>query len=183
MKKTKSAKNTAICRDILRYGGDILLSDTFQQAAGETHHLHGSVADHTLNVCIISVWLSRKLENRNIRIGKKDLVQAALCHDLGMVSRDKKYRSRKDAWRSHAKESVLVAYTLIPDMNSSVEDMILTHMWPVTGPHPRSREGMLLGTADKIASLTDWVSWLTGRPFELNIKNELKKKNPLLLKP
>ena len=151
MNAAKISEENAICREILRYGKVILYSDIFRQAAAETHHLHGSVADHTLNVCIISVRLCHFLERRQIRVCKKDLIQAALCHDLGMVGRSRKYRNRKDSWQSHAEESAAIARTLIPDLPASVEEIICTHMWPVAGPHPRSREGRVLGAADKYA--------------------------------
>ena len=173
MNQKKIAEEKAISREILRYGKDILHSDIFRQAAGETHHLHGSVADHTVNVCIVSVRLCRFLKRRRIRVCEKDVIQAALCHDLGMIGRSSKYRDRRDSWRSHPKESIRAAHDLIPDMQDSVEEMILSHMWPVNGPRPRSREGMLLGTADKLASMADWISWLTKRPFAPEIKKEL----------
>lgn len=173
MIQMRTSEENTICSEIFRYGEDILHSDTFRQAAGETHHLHGTVADHTLNVCILSVRFCHILKHRQIRINEKDVIQAALCHDLGMVGRGSKYSGRKDSWQSHAEESVRIAHALIPDLHDSVEDMILSHMWPVSGPRPRSREGRLLNTADKIASMTDWIFWLARRPYAVRIKEEL----------
>lgn len=174
-KKNKDAEEDAVCEEILRYGRAVLYSDVFRQASDETHHLHGTLRDHILNVCVVSVCLSRIRERKGQNIRKKDLIQAALCHDLGMIGRGKKYRSRKDSWRMHAEESVRIARELIPDLSDQAEDMIRTHMWPVTGKRPRSREGLILGEADKIASLADWGSWLTGKTFAEHVKEKLLK--------
>ena len=174
MKQQKISEENAICKAILRYGKDILHADIFRQAAKETHHLHGSVADHTLNVCIISVRLCHMLQRRQIPVCEKDLILAALCHDLGMIGRSSRYHSRKDSWKSHPEESVRIAHTLIPDLSDSAEELIRTHMWPVAGPFPRTRESRLLGTADKYASMADWISWLTRRPFAARIKKNLR---------
>ena len=162
-----------IIRDILEYGRDILSSEVFRQAAYETHHLHGNVSDHTINVCVVSLRLSNQLISRGISVCKKDLVQAALCHDLGMISRESKYKDRIDAWKSHPKESARIARELIPDLSAKAEEMILSHMWPVAGSPPRSNEGMLLCMADKYASMADWKSWLTKSKFAGRIKDGL----------
>ena len=171
--KRKRAEEAVICRDILRYGRDILQSDVFRKAEGETHHLHGSVSDHTLNVCIICVRLCHYLEKRNVRIRKQDLIRAALCHDLGMVDRKHRYKDRKSAWKNHPKESVKTAHTLIPDMDPFTEEMIRTHMWPVAGSLPHTKEDRLLNAADKLASMADWASWLAGKPYASRIKRKI----------
>ena len=170
----KSYGENDIINDILTYGRDILNSEVFRQAAFEKHHLHGTVSDHTLNVCVVSLRLSRQLTGRGISVCKKDLVQAALCHDLGMVSRDSKYRDRIDAWKSHPKESARIARELVPDLSDEAEAIILSHMWPVAGFPPGSNEGMLLCMADKYASMADWKSWLTKSKFAKRIKDRLE---------
>ena len=166
-------RDKAITRDILHYGGSILRSEAFQNASGETHHLRGSVADHTLTVCILAARICRALQKRGITVNEKDLIQAALCHDLGMIGRDTAYKNRTDSWRSHPKKSASVARDLVPDLSTNAESMITTHMWPVSGPRPRSREAAILNIADKWASAADWVYFLTGKQVGAGIRENL----------
>ena len=175
--KNKRKEERSVCVDILRYGSDILQSDIFRQAEEEMHHLHGSVSDHTLTVCIVAVRLCHYLERRKIRIRKKEVIRAALCHDLGMIGRDTKYKNRKTAWVRHPDESVRIAHALLPENDDSVDKMIRTHMWPVAGARPKVREEGLLNVADKIASIADWASWLIGHPYAKRIKRTLASAN------
>lgn len=171
--KKNSANKNAVDKEILRYGDAVLQSDVFKRAGSETHHLHGSVSDHTLNVCIASVFFYHFLRRGLPGLREKDLIQAAMCHDLGMVGRYEKYRNRTDSWHSHPKESVRIARKLLPDLSEEAEEMILSHMWPVSGPVPSSKEGMILNIADKCASLADWASYLTKKTFAPGIKENL----------
>ena len=125
-----------ICTDIIHYGKDILTSDVFRKAASETHHLHGTVLEHTINVCIVSLRLAYQLIDRGVSVNKQDLIQAALCHDLGMVGRNSKYKDRMDSWKSHPKESAQIARELVPDLSAQAEDMILSY---VAGSRSASR--------------------------------------------
>ena len=176
-KKTQSEESIEndIINDILLYGKDILNSEAFRKAASEKHHVHGTVYDHTINVCVVSLQLARQLTNRGVEVRKKDLVQAALCHDLGMISRDSKYEDQLDTWRRHPQESARTARMLVPDLSPEAEEMILSHMWPVGGPLPASKEAILLSMADKYASMADWQSWLTNKKFAKQIKDRLEE--------
>jgi uncharacterized protein len=176
---SKADEENRIISDMLLYGKDILNSDIFRQAAHERHHLHGTVADHTINVCIVSLRLANQPSGQNSGVNKETLVHAALCHDLGMVSRDSKYGNNVDAWRSHPKESARIAKELIPDLSPEAEKMILSHMWPIAGPPPSSNEGILLCMADKYASMADWKSWLTRKKFAKQIKDRLEEEGSL----
>lgn len=159
---------------ILRYGADILKSDVFRKAADETHHLHGTVLDHTINVCVASLKLSRFFKKRGVKVNERDLIRAALCHDLGMVGREEKYRHRVDSWGKHPKESVRIARSLLPDLSEKEEEMIRNHMWPAGGSLPGSNEAKILSLADKYASMADWQSWITKRRYAARIKERLE---------
>ena len=173
MSQGKKLSENDIISDILEYGRDILVSDIFRQAEAETHHLHGTVFDHTVNVCVVSMRLCSQLTDRGIQVNKKDLIQAALCHDLGMVGRETKYKGRVGSWRNHARESARIARELVPDLSAEAEEMILSHMWPVSGMPPRTNEGMILCMADKYATMADWRSWLTKSRYAPRIKEQL----------
>ena len=64
---------------------------------------------------------------------------------------------------------------LVPDLSPEAEEMILSHMWPVGGPLPASKEAILLSMADKYASMADWQSWLTNKKFAKQIKDRLEE--------
>ena len=166
-----------ICNDIITYGKDILKSEVFRKAALQKHHHYGTVLDHTINVCVVSMRLYYQLEERGIQGSKKDLVQAALCHDLGLVDRDNKYNTRIEAWKNHPQESAKIAKELVPDFSTKAEEAILSHMWPVAGPAPSSNEGMLLCTADKYSSMAEWKTWLTDYGFVNRILESLDLEN------
>ena len=156
MNTRKQSEEEAICQDIIQYGKEILTSDVFRQTACQTHHLQSTVMEHTMNVCIIAVKLCREKMRKGAQLNEKDLIQAALCHDLGMIGREKKYRHVVDTWMSHPAESAKIARKIVPDLSPDAEQMILSHMWPLSGRPPRSREGRLLCRADKYASMADW---------------------------
>ena len=171
-------KEDEICSVILQYGKDILNSEQFRQAASEKHHLRGTVLDHTINVCVVSVWLCQKLKKRGVEVNEKDLVQAALCHDLGMIGRESLYRGRAHSWGAHPGESARIARELVPDLSEEAEQMIRNHMWPVAGSPPRSVEEKLLCVADKYASMADWQSYLTRHKFASRVKEQLEEAVP-----
>ena len=139
----------------------------------EPHHLRGTVSEHTLNVCIIATRLCRLLKQNGLTVNEKDVVQAALCHDLGMLGRDEHYRNRTDSWKQHPEISVDVARDLVPDLSQNAEEMISTHMWPVSGPPPHSKEAAILNIADKCASAADWIYFITGKQIGANIRKDL----------
>lgn len=154
-------KKRTFWEEIRSHGDPILQSEAFHRATMETHHIHGTVSDHTLTVCAVSVRMARLLKKAGLSVNEKDLINASLCHDLGMIGREEKFKSRKIAWKAHPEESIKVAKELVPDLSPNAEDMIRTHMWPVSGPHPHSREARILNIADKIASVADWKNYFT----------------------
>ncbi|MBR0397217.1 MAG: HD domain-containing protein [Eubacterium sp.] len=166
-------KEQKICRDIRRHGQDILRSELFQKAGNETHHLRSSVSDHSLYVSITGVRICHFLKHFGIRMNEKDLIQASLCHDLGMVGREDKYKTRRTAWRAHADESARLAKTVVPDINDTVKSMISTHMWPASGKRPETKEGAILTIADKYASIADWAGVITKHRYKDKIKQEI----------
>ena len=155
MRTEDMTEEAAICSDIIQYGKDILTSDVFRKTATQPHHVQSTVLEHTMNVCIIAVKLCRERMRKGARLNEKDLVQAALCHDLGMIGREQKYRHVIDTWLRHPKESAKIAKEIVPDLSPNAEQMIRSHMWPLSNLSPQSEEGKLLCLADKFASMAD----------------------------
>ena len=174
-KKKHYKKDKEISETILRYGEDVLQSEEFRSAYAETHHIRGTVSSHSMTVCIMAMKMSRFLKKQGVDLNDKDLVQASLCHDLGMIGRKEKYQDNIIAWKSHPKDSAAVARDLVPDLSENAESMIATHMWPVGGPIPKSKEALILSTADKLASFADWIQFLTGKSVGAGIRKQVEK--------
>ncbi len=136
-------------------GGRIMESEEFQSSYSETHHKASSVGVHSEAVACECLRLCRILKFFRMDVDEKAAVEAALCHDLGMLGRNEKYISDKECHRLHPQESLEVARKLIPDMSPEVEDAIVNHMWPITKQVPKSRIGKVLVVADKLCSMGD----------------------------
>ena len=169
------SEEAAICRDIVKYGKEILLSDIFRKTAVQRHHVQSTVMEHTMNVCIIAVKLCREQMRRGVLLNEKDLVQAALCHDLGMVGRENKYKNALETCKRHPIDSAEIAKEIVPDLSPNAEQMIRSHMWPLSSIAPQSREGRLLCKADKFASMADWQYVISNGHYEEKIKTNIRK--------
>ncbi len=137
---------------LLAQGMDILLSDEFGEALVQTHHNVSTVASHTLGVAVVSLMICYLLMKLHIRTDTQRMTRAALCHDLGILGRDKKYRNNVQCCFRHPKDSVEVVRKLVVENDPALESAVVCHMWPL-GPHlPKNREGIILSVADKISS-------------------------------
>ncbi len=170
MKKTKEQ---AICAAIRTYGRPVLQSGPFLASSGQTHHIRSSVMDHSLNVCITGVRLCGVLQRLHVPVCTRDVVRASLCHDLGMLGREEKYRNRRDAWRRHPQESVRAAREVLPDLNRNTEACIAAHMWPLAGRPLPSREGAVVVAADKYATIMDLGSAVFHRTYKQEMKQSI----------
>lgn len=141
-----------IRRLLEEYGEEILESEEFQKAYQQKHHKIMTVADHSLGVAIISLKICRLLEKLHIDIHERELIISALCHDLGILDRDEKYKNNLECCSQHPRDSIDIVRSLTGEENRRVEDSIRRHMWPLTLHPPKYREGFILTAADKISS-------------------------------
>lgn len=144
-------------QDVHRYGAEIIHSPSFKKAMLQKHHYRSTVGEHSLRVTASSVRICHALEKLHVRTDKKSVVQGALCHDLGILGRHEKYKNNRICCVQHPKDSVKTARELIPDLDQKTERIIRRHMWPLGGEMPRSREEIIVSTADKYASAKDVV--------------------------
>ena len=151
-----SKKETA--RLISQYGSDVLESEWFEASKNQKHHFRTSVASHTTQVAAGTLRVCRMMKAHGIEVDEEMAVKAALCHDLGMVGRDEKYRNNYETLKRHPVDSVEIAKTIYPQMNGRMEEVILRHMWPLSLHCPRSAEGFAVSIADKLVSITDVFS-------------------------
>ncbi|MBE6040137.1 MAG: HD domain-containing protein [Clostridiales bacterium] len=144
--------------DIDRYGREVLESDEMKEAYEQTHHLWSTVGEHTLRVTLSSVMACYALKKLHIKVNIPAVVVGALCHDLGMLGREHKYASEKEAHHEHPGESVRVAKEIVEDLPAESEEIIERHMWPMGGGKaPSTIEGLVVSTADKYTAVKDLV--------------------------
>lgn len=164
----KEEQNT-IQDTLTLYGKRILQSDIFAEAMAQKHHFRTTVGLHCIHVAVISLILARKMEKTGAKIDEKRLVQACLCHDLGIVGRyEGKFRSTRDCCRRHPQESVQEAKKLLPDMDYKTECIIARHMWPATLFPPNSVEGYLITLADKMCGMEESLGIRKGKLLEIS---------------
>lgn len=127
-------------------------SEVFTRALLQKHHMISSVGAHSYHVAWISLFLAQEL---HMDVNEEDLVQAALCHDLGIVGRDEKYENNRECCRQHPEDSAETARELLHELSEVDEDAIRHHMWPMNPGRPQTPEGWLITTADKIAAFME----------------------------
>ncbi len=144
-------------KDLQRYGAKILTSGQFRKAGRQKHHLRASVAEHSVRVARASLKIAYALDNFGIRTDKRSLVIGSLCHDLGMLGRDEKYKNNAECCRRHPGDSVEESRKLVPDIDLKTQQIIERHMFPLNGRPPTSLEGAIVSAADKYASVQDLI--------------------------
>ena len=140
---------------LLYYGIDIMETSEFQRAFLQEHHFTTTVAEHSINVAVISLMICAVLNKLHVKFSTEAVVQAALCHDLGIIGREDKFRNDFECCFQHPLDSVEVTRELLPDCDEKTLKAIETHMWPVRPGCPKSVEGFIITTADKYAAIME----------------------------
>ena len=141
--------------EIYSVGAELIDSPFFQKAKQQKHHRHSTLDAHVHAVARWSVRLCDHYERKGKRVNRKQVIIAALCHDLGMIGREEKYARTTQAWRKHPGESERLAAQYFPEIRESALKSIHRHMWPLTLVPPLSLEQRILSRADKLASVGD----------------------------
>lgn len=140
---------------LFAYGTDVMETPEFQEAFYQIHHVRTTVAVHSINVAIVSIVLCLLLARIHVRTDLRDVVRAALCHDLGIMGRHEKYRNNFQCSQQHPVDSVEVARKILDQYDDKTLKIIETHMWPVRPGRPRSVEGFVVTLADKYAAVME----------------------------
>ena len=142
--------------DIENYGGEILQSQELRNAYNQTHHTWSTVGEHTIRVAVASLAICYALRKLHIRTDTSAVVKAALCHDLGILGRHEKYKTKKECSMQHPADSAEIARRLVKDLPEKSADIIERHMWPAGhSKAPNSLEGVIVSLADKYAAVKD----------------------------
>ena len=117
-------------------------------------HKDTTVFEHSLNVTFLSLRIAQFL---GINIDAESMVKGALFHDYFMYDwHDREFDRPK--W--HAFTHPMIAHdnaNKVWELNSIEADCIKNHMFPVTFPAPKTKEGWIVSMADKMCTFYD--SW------------------------
>jgi len=152
-----------------QYGDDILRSEEFQSAFGQTHHKCMTVAEHSLGVAVVCLHMSAILHKMHIPVQERSLTVAALCHDLGIMGRHEKYKNDFECFGKHPEDSLEVIRNMIgeDEYDDIIENSVLRHMWPLTPVPPKYHEGVMLTAADKISAVMERLGRSPARKLDL----------------
>src|SRR5690554_5328264 len=128
---------------------DLLADEKVNQLDLFNQHLNTSRLQHSINVAYFSYQLSK---NRNVNV--LDTVRAALLHDFFLYE----WRSKQPVKGSHVTvhpQQALLTAKSVTEVTPLMEDIILSHMWPVGRVKPKSKEAWIVSFADKISTILE----------------------------
>ncbi len=153
--KRSFEKRRELRREIVKQGKDILESNNFRGSSAFIQHGSMTVKEHSLNVAMYSLAISKRLP---IRVNRRDLVRGALLHDYFLYDWHEKCSPQNEHCRLHgfyhpgiALRNASKEYRLTP----RERDIIKKHMWPLTVVPPACREAWIVTAADKYCSLLE----------------------------
>ncbi len=141
-------------RCIETYLRGIADTEEAQRMKGFIQHGHITTYSHVMNVVGMSYLLNRAL---HLHADKKCLVRGAFLHDYYLYDwHDRSVHAKLHGFRHPltALANARKRYAL----SSKEENIIESHMWPLTLTHiPRCREAVLVCLADKLCALHETV--------------------------
>lgn len=153
-----------IRRTVFSYGSDIIKSDRFRKAQHVSHHIKFTVAVHSVEVAMYALLILRALKRRHLapKVDERDLVRAALLHDIGMTNDEvHDSPSYKKAF-SHPREGLRIARDEF-HLNKIQLNAIQRHMWPIGIIPPHHLTGWILTTADHMSSFNEGMAMLKAK--------------------
>lgn len=144
-------------RDVLAVGEDIVSSRRFAKAEGVIHHSkEHNIAAHSVSTAVRALEITRWLNRRGATVDEKDVIRAALLHDIGMTEDSVSGSPSPVRARSHPREGERIAREEF-GANDVQLDAIRHHMWPLCLVPPRTVEGWVVVAADKQCSVREAI--------------------------
>ena len=131
----------------------LLLEKEIQKRKKFPHHIHESVYDHVLRVAFDCYKIGKRFS-----LDYRSLAIAGILHDFyekpWQYNTEKTKFFEKHAF-THAKNAVDNAKRIFGSdvVTSKVEEIMITHMFPINIKFPRSREAWILTIVDKADSV------------------------------
>lgn len=127
---------------------DILKCNEFINLKYELHHGMTRL-DHSLNVAHLSYSLAKSMKLRNI----KEITRAALLHDFFF---DKEID--RLSFINHPKYAVKNAKSNF-NLSSVEENIIISHMFPISKHIPKYKESVLVSLVDKLVAIKEMTRY------------------------
>lgn len=128
---------------------DLLANEKVNQLDLYNQHLNTSRLQHSINVAYLSYQFTK-----NKKVNVLDTVRAALLHDFFLYEWRSEQPVKGNHISIHPQQALLTAKT-ITEVTPLMEDIILSHMWPVGRTKPKSKEAWIVSTADKISTMLE----------------------------
>ena len=131
----------------------IIENEEFQKRKKYPHHIHESVYEHVSKVAFDCYKIGKRYS-----LDYKSLAVAGMLHDFyekpWQYDKERKKFFQKHAF-THAKNAILNAKKVFGSevVTPKVEEIMLTHMFPVNKRLPRSKEAWLITFIDKADSI------------------------------
>lgn len=133
---------------------NIISTDKFKKMKEIKQHRYTNCYEHSINVATKCFIYAKKM---GLKIDVISLVRGALLHDFYLYDwRENRKRHLNHSF-VHPKVSLENARGEYGDLNKIEEDIILSHMWPVTlFKFPKYKESCLVCFSDKICALEEF---------------------------
>lgn len=132
----------------------IVNSDSFKKMKQIKQHRFTNCYEHSINVATRCFIYAKK---RNLKVDINSLVRGALLHDFYLYD----WRINKSKHFNHSyihpRIALENARKEFGDLNKIEEDIILSHMWPITFfRFPKYKESYLVCFSDKICAMREF---------------------------
>ncbi len=114
------------------------------------HHIGNTCYEHSVFVAYTSFRLARRMG-----WDYQATARAGLLHDLYLYDSSDKSNYEGHQWLVHPKTAHENAKKLCPDLTEKEENIILSHMWPLSKVMPRSKEAALVSIMDKCCATAE----------------------------
>lgn len=146
------SKEESFIEDFCSITGDILSHPRYIEMRGYNHHRSVSCHFHSVFVAYITFKACCYTDCNTV-----EATRAALLHDFYLYDWHHTKHDEHHAWY-HPKAARINAEKYFGKLTDLQTDMILSHMWPLHPMPPKSKEGLILTTADKICANLDFIS-------------------------
>ena len=133
---------------------DIVTTKEFRDMRHYQHHIKGSVYDHSIKVAYLCYCHYKKY---GLDMDLRRFVRAALLHDFYLYDWRESKKEHMNHSYIHPKIALENAKKEFGELNEIEEDIILSHMWPVTlFKFPKYKESYLVCFSDKICAMKEF---------------------------
>lgn len=132
----------------------VVSNDKFRKMKDIKQHRFFTCYEHSINVATKCFIYAKK---RKMKVDLESLVRGALLHDFYLYDWRENKRKNFNHMFVHPKKALENARKEFGDLNEIEEDIILSHMWPLTFfKFPKYKESFLVCFSDKICAIREF---------------------------